>query len=230
MSPQHEQTEHQCDWSKALAAEHLLPPRLEHLDGVLGHHYAHDRQRSLGRMVRDCQREKQHAQHLALRARKCDHQNQPPRREFPTVESSETPIRVLVVAHKTAATQPLLDAVRERAQCGPCTFTLLVPNATHGLHKIVDPEDQGSGEANAVIDHALPLLSEAAGSPVEGIVGAPDPGAAVHDAINRYGFDEVIISTLPTRLSRWLKLDLPSKVSGTGLPVTTVTPSDVSAT
>ena len=148
----------------------------------------------------------------------------------PTMESSEIPIRVLVVAHKTAATQPLLDAVRERAGHGPCTFTLLVPNATHGLHKIVDPEDQDAGEANAVIDHALPLLSEAAGTPVEGIVGAPDPGAAVQDAINRYGFDEVIISTLPTRLSRWLKLDLPSKVSGTGLPVTTVTPSEMPAT
>jgi hypothetical protein len=146
------------------------------------------------------------------------------------VESSEIPTRVLVVAHKTAATQPLLDAVRERAHRGPCTFTLLVPNATHGLHKIVDPEDQSAGEAQAVIDHALPLLSEAAGTPVEGIVGAPDPGVAVDDAINLYGFDEVIISTLPTRLSRWLKLDLPSKLSGTGLPVTTVTPSEVSAT
>ena len=145
------------------------------------------------------------------------------------MESSEIPIRVLVVAHKTAATQPLLDAVRERAQRGLCTFTLLVPNTTHGMHKIVDPEDQSAGEASAVIDHALPLLSEAAGTPVEGIVGAPDPGAAVHDAINRYGFDEVIISTLPTRLSRWLKLDLPSKLSGTGLPVTTVTPSEVPA-
>jgi hypothetical protein len=146
------------------------------------------------------------------------------------MESSEAPIRVLVVAHKTAATQPLLDAVRERARRGPSTFTLLVPNAAHGLHKIVDPEDQSAGEANAVIDQALPLLSEAAGTPVEGIVGDPDPVAAVHDAINRYGFDEVIISTLPTRLSRWLKLDLPSKVSGTGLPVTTVTPSEVPAT
>jgi hypothetical protein len=146
------------------------------------------------------------------------------------VESSEIPARVLVVAHKTAATQPLLDAVRERAQRGPSKFTLLVPNAAHGLHKIVDPEDQGAGEAQDVIDHALPLLSEAAGSPVEGIVGAPDPGAAIHDAINLHGFDEVIISTLPTRLSRWLKLDLPSKVSGTGLPVTTVTPSEVPVT
>src|SRR5450631_1326028 len=116
------------------------------------------------------------------------------------MESSETPTRVLVVAHKTAATQPLLDAVRERARRGPCTFTLLVPNATHGLHKVVDPEDQGGGEAKAVIEHALPLLSEAAGAPVEGIAGDPDPGAAVQDAINLQGFDEVIVSTLPTRM------------------------------
>jgi hypothetical protein len=142
------------------------------------------------------------------------------------MESSEAPTHVLVVAHKTAATQPLLDAVRERAQRGPCTFTLLVPNTTHGLHKVVDPEDQEAGEAKSVIDRAVPLMSQAAGAPVEGIVGDPDPVAAVHDAINLHTFDEVIISTLSARLSRWLKLDLPSKVSGMGLPVTTVTPSD----
>jgi hypothetical protein len=142
------------------------------------------------------------------------------------MESSNTPTRVLVVAHKTAATKPLLDAVRERALRGPCMFTLLVPNAAHGLHKVVDPEDQGADEASAVIERALPLLEEAAGTRVEGIVGAPDPVVAVHDAINLRGFDEVIVSTLPTKLSRWLKLDLPSKISGAGLPVTTVTPDE----
>ena len=145
------------------------------------------------------------------------------------MESSETPIRVLVVAHRTAATQPLLDAVRERAERGPCTFTLLVPNAAHGLHKVVDPEDQDASDAQAVIDHAVPLLSEAAGTPVEAMVGAPDPNTAIHDAVNLRGYDEIIISTLPERLSRWLKLDLPSKASGTGLPVTTVTPVEVAA-
>jgi hypothetical protein len=139
---------------------------------------------------------------------------------------SPAPTRVLVVAHKTAATQPLLDAVRARAQRGPCVFTLLVPNATHGLHKVVDPEDQGAGEASAVLERALPRLSEAAGTPVEGILGDADPMAAVHDAVNLRGFDEVIISTLSPRVSRWLKLDLPSKVSGLGLPVETVTPAD----
>jgi hypothetical protein len=142
------------------------------------------------------------------------------------MESSNAPARVLVVAHKTAATRPLLDAVRERARRGDCVFTLLVPNSAHGLHKVVDPEDQSADEASAVIDHAVPLLEEAAGSHVEGIVGAPDPVVAAHDAINLRGFDEVIVSTLPTKLSRWLRLDLPSKISGAGLPVTTVTPSE----
>jgi hypothetical protein len=142
------------------------------------------------------------------------------------MESSEVPVRVLVVAHKTAATQPLLDAVQERASRGPSTFTLLVPNAAHGLHKVVDAEDQGAGEAQGVLEQALPKLSQAAGADVEGIVGDPDPSAAVHDAINLRGFDEIIISTLSPRLSRWLKLDLPSKLSGLGLPVTTVTPAD----
>jgi hypothetical protein len=141
------------------------------------------------------------------------------------MESSDGAARVLVVAHKTAATQPLLDAVRERAQRGKASFTLLVPNAAPGLHKVVDPEDQGGGEAQAVIDRAKPLLSDAAGAPVEGIVGSPDPIAAIEDAINLRGFDEVIISTLPSKISQWLKLDLPSKVTGMGLPVTTVTPN-----
>ena len=141
------------------------------------------------------------------------------------MESSQ-PTRILVVAHKTAATQPLLDAVRERAARGPSVFTLLVPNPAHGLHKVVDAQDQGPGEAQGVLDEALPKLSSAAGSQVEGVIGDPDPVAAVQDAINLRGFDEVIISTLPARLSRWLKLDLASKVSGMGLPVTTVTPGD----
>ena len=142
------------------------------------------------------------------------------------METSEAPTRVLVVAHKTAATPPLIDAVRERAARGPCTFTLLVPMNPHGLHKVVDPEDTDTQEAEAVLAHALPKLSEAAGGPVKGMIGSDDPHMAVEDAVNLHGFDEVIISTLSSRRSRWLKLDLPSKVSGLGLPVTTVTPAD----
>ena len=133
------------------------------------------------------------------------------------------PRRVLIVAHKTAATDALLDAVRERAQRGPCVFTLLVPNTTHGMHKVVDSGDLDEDEAQEVLATAVPLLCEAAAAPVAAIIGDADPMAAVQDALNLHGFDEVIVSTLSARLSRWLHLDLPSKIAGLGLPVTTVT-------
>jgi hypothetical protein len=99
-----------------------------------------------------------------------------------------TAARVLVIANKTAATPPLIDAVRERASRGPCEFTLLVPNTTHGLHKVVDPEDQSRGEAEATIELALPLLEEAAGGPVDAMIGVPEPLAAIQDAVNLHGF------------------------------------------
>jgi hypothetical protein len=131
--------------------------------------------------------------------------------------------RVLIVAHRTAATPALIEEVRDRAARGPATFTLLVPNPTHGLHRLVDPEDASEGEARDTLELALPLLSDAAGSEVQGLVGAAEPLAAIQDAVNLRGFDEIIISTLPKRVSRWMRLDLPHKASGLGLPVTTVT-------
>jgi hypothetical protein len=136
---------------------------------------------------------------------------------------SSTPARILVVANRTAATPALLEAVRERAARGPARFTLLVPNSAHGLHRLVDPEDQGRSEADATLDLALPLIEGAAGAPVEGMVGDPEPLAAIQDAINVHGFDEILISTLPKRFSRWLHLDLPRKAANLGLPVTTIT-------
>ncbi len=137
---------------------------------------------------------------------------------------SSAPTRVLVVAHKTAATPALIEAVRGRAARGPAKFTLLVPNPAHGLEAILDSGNHDeTTEAQQVLELAIPLLEEAAGASVDGMVGDSSPMNAIQDAINIHGFDEVIISTLPARVSKWLKLDLPSKVSGLGLPVTTVT-------
>jgi hypothetical protein len=87
--------------------------------------------------------------------------------------------RVLVVACRTAAGAPLLEAVRRRAARSPCRFTLLVPRPCHGLHRVVDPEDHGWREAQDVIDTACPILGRAAGSEVAGMVGSHDPVAAV---------------------------------------------------
>jgi hypothetical protein len=141
---------------------------------------------------------------------------------------SSSPARILILAHKTAATPALLAAVKERASAGPATFTLLVPKLTHGLHKVVDAEDQQEDEAHEVLALALPLLEEAAGGHVDGIVGDPNPLDAVQDAVNLRGFEEIIVSTLPARVSRWLRLDLPHKLEGLGIPVTTVTAKDSS--
>ena len=138
---------------------------------------------------------------------------------------SSAPARVLVVANRTAATPALLTAVASRAAAGPATFTLLVPRVAHGLDRVMDPEDTDDREAQAVLELALPLLEKAAGARVAGRIGDPNPYDAVQDAVNLVGFDEIIISTLPHTVSRWLRLDLPHKVEGLGLPVTTVVAS-----
>jgi hypothetical protein len=140
------------------------------------------------------------------------------------------PAHVLVVAHQTAATPGLLDAVRERAQRGPATFHLVVPQQAHGMHKVVDPQDAGADEAQRVLEGALPKLSDAAGQSVTGSVGDSEPLMAIQDAVNLGDYDEIIISTLPLGISRWLKLDLISKAKGLGLPVTHVAaPNKVAA-
>ena len=141
------------------------------------------------------------------------------------MESSAQPARVLVVANRTAATPALLACVRERAQRGASQFTLLVPNTSSGLERLADPEDHAQTEAQDTLELALPLLEDAVGGEVTGMVGCHDPLDAIQDAVNLHGFDEIILSTLPKRVSRWLHLDLPSKLNGLGLPVTTITAS-----
>jgi hypothetical protein len=133
------------------------------------------------------------------------------------------PARVLVVAHRTAATPALLQTVRERAAAGGATFTLLVPNPAHGLHRVVDPEDVTSSEAEDTIELAIPLLEEAAGGHVEGLIGDEDPVRAVAAALAEAQYDEIVLSTLPARVSRWLHMDLPARLHRFGLPVTVVT-------
>jgi hypothetical protein len=123
-------------------------------------------------------------------------------------ESGNT--RILVVANKTAATPGLIEEVRRRGQQG-CSFDLLVPNV---------PEGQ---DADATLALALPLLEEAARSPVRGITCGPDPFESVRDTLADGNYDEVIVSTLPEQRSEWLKANLPRQILKLGLPVTVVT-------
>jgi hypothetical protein len=134
--------------------------------------------------------------------------------------------RVLLVANRTATDPPLVEAVRRRGARQPVKFHLLVPATPQGLHRLVDPEVSGVEAAAERLRVALPILSEAAGQQVAGSVGDANPLAAVQDALNLQGFDEIILSTLPWRVSRWLRIDLPSKVRALGKPVLHVTAAD----
>jgi hypothetical protein len=133
--------------------------------------------------------------------------------------------KVLVVAHETAATTALIEAVQARAQQGPVKFHLVVPRHAHGMHRVVDPQDVGEEPAARVLSDALPKLSAATGHEVTGSVGDAEPLMAIEDAVNLGGFHEIIISTHPHGISRWIKMDLISKARGLGLPVTHVLPS-----
>jgi hypothetical protein len=128
---------------------------------------------------------------------------------------------VLIVARLTSSSPELVEAVRRRA-ADSCEFTLLIPAEPQGLHRVVDPEDHGTEEAEGRLAQALPLLSEAAGSSVRGMIGSHNPLAAVQDALHLHGFDEILLSTLPVHVSRWLHIDLPRKVAALGVPLTTV--------
>jgi hypothetical protein len=126
------------------------------------------------------------------------------------------PSHVLIVANRTAATPRLIEAVRRRAAEGPCRFTLLVPRPYW---------DADTEEAAITLELAIPLLDEAAGSHVQGLIGDTDPFAAVSSAVESGDYDEIIVSTLPARVSHWLHIDLPARVQRLGLPVTVVTAS-----
>jgi hypothetical protein len=122
------------------------------------------------------------------------------------------PTRVLIVANRTSSTPALLDEVRRRARSGPHDFTLLIPDATD------------KKAADWTVESARPLLERSAGRPVTAITGGPEPFGAIREALEYGAFDEIIISTLSRRTSRWLRRDLPRRVQALGLPVTVITP------
>jgi uncharacterized membrane-anchored protein len=132
--------------------------------------------------------------------------------------------RVLVVAHQTASGHALLDAIRARAAQSPATFHLLIPNPSAHAELNDHERDAHLAQGEKVLELALPLIDQAAGTPAAGSVSIRhDPMDAIEETLREGDFHEVIVSTLPHGLSRWLHTDLPSRIAHLGLPVTTIT-------
>jgi GABA permease len=107
--------------------------------------------------------------------------------------------RLLVVANRTADSEELFAELQRRAQTQTIAVTLLVPQDVYG----------GQGKR---LNAALRRLHDA-GISAEGMLGDVDPVIAVQDAWDPARHDEILVSTLPSGISRWLGLDLPSRIS-----------------
>jgi hypothetical protein len=144
--------------------------------------------------------------------------------------------RYLVVANQTLLGPALLDRIRELASAAPARFHLLVP-ATHSADHAPaaaggDPSGQreetdeaGAAQARWRLRTAVDRLTEQ-GVQAVGELGVADPFTAIHTLLRRERFDEVLLSTLPSALSRWLDADLPKRIERElRLPVTTIVAS-----
>lgn len=141
--------------------------------------------------------------------------------------------RVLIVANQTLGGDDLREFVRGRMATDPPEFTLLVPATPRahrnldtrvpGINAPMDTEDDDFAEARKRLDQGLEML-RGLGATVDGTVGDPDPMKAIQEVFSRRTFDEIVLSTLPSGVSRWLRQDLPHKAERKfHLPVTVVT-------
>jgi hypothetical protein len=138
--------------------------------------------------------------------------------------TSPNPSSVLLVAEAPGAAPSLSAAVAQRPRA---RFTLLIPAIAHGLHRVVDPEDQCCAEAERTIAALRPLLEAAAHGPVATLTGSHEPLAAIEDALNFGDFDEVVLATRSSRVARGVHLDLARKVDALGVAVSVAAPASV---
>jgi hypothetical protein len=125
--------------------------------------------------------------------------------------------RTLVVANRTAATPLLLAEVERRAGERPTAFVLLRPTVAARRH------DWTLDDAVMALRIAASGLTRQRATHVEGIERSGDPFEAVKATLDGGDFDDVIVSTLPSRTSEWLRRDLPHRIEALGVPVTVVT-------
>ena len=119
---------------------------------------------------------------------------------------------VLIVANQTLPSTALAEAIAARIRSGVDVFHVVVP-ATPVAHGFTWDEEESHREASARLDKLLERL-RAHGVTASGEVGDRDPINAVRDALRDHEIDEILLSTLPPGISRWLGQDVPSRLRG----------------
>ena len=131
--------------------------------------------------------------------------------------------RYLVVANQTLGGDQLMAEVRRRTEAGPSSFYVIVPNTRLSSSATAEDEHRATLTAQSRLNQALNQL-RSEGLDARGDIGDPEPLTAIEDALAGQQFDEIIISTLPSGISHWLRMDLPQRAERKfKLPVTTVT-------
>lgn len=127
----------------------------------------------------------------------------------------------LIVANQTLSSPTLAAAVEERAAAGDARFYVVVP-ATPVPHGLTWNEQEAIAAAQARLVAVLDRL-RALGAVATGEVGSEDPIAAARDVLRTVEVEEIILSTLPSGISRWLGQDVPARLRrGVSVPVTVV--------
>jgi len=128
---------------------------------------------------------------------------------------------VLIVANQTLPSQALAEAIAERVRAGITSFYVVVPATPAGKGMTWD-EEGSRREARERLDQFVAQLAEQHVE-ADGEVGDRDPVSAVRDALRNREVDEVVLSTFPPGISRWLGQDVPSKLRhNVGVPVLVV--------
>jgi hypothetical protein len=118
----------------------------------------------------------------------------------------------MLVANQTIQSVELRDAALELQARDPAAeMTLIVP-ATRVVRGLIWDEDETRAAARSRVEEGLALLKAARINVVEGRVGDEDPVLAVEDELRRRRYAGIVISTLPPGVSRWLKLDVVSRI------------------
>ncbi|HEY3193877.1 MAG TPA: hypothetical protein VGK42_01420 [Candidatus Dormibacteraeota bacterium] len=141
--------------------------------------------------------------------------------------------RYMLVANQTLQSPELRDAALQLQADDEAAELVVVVPATRVVHGLVWDEVETKEVARSRLEAGMRHLRAEGCRVVDGLVGDEDPVLAVEDELRRRRYAGVVISTLPAGLSRWIKLDVVSRVKrrfGPGRPVVHVIGSPVEVT